>query len=102
MDSRRSDLRHILEFTKVGLQWRKEDLARAVFRLSLVLRQRQKFEESEFFERKAHQWRLEWDHLIPERVSTGLSDRAEMARYDYCVYAWHGRTSGIWNTGHMW
>ena len=94
----RRNLRRILEHTEVGLKWRLEDLARAAFRLSLVARQRGEHAQAEYFARKAWNNRWQWEHLIPADLGSGSSgDRYQMARFDYGVHLWHGRTAGIWN-----
>ena len=54
---------------------------------------------------EALEMRSKWDHLIPAHVvkyEWWDADRMEMARFDYCVHLWHGRTAGIWNPQQYW
>ena len=86
------------------MQWRNEDLARAAFRLSLILQRQDRWQQARLFENMARGWQSQWVGLIPDDVGRGLlpAERAEMARFDYAVYLWHGRSAGIWGVGQYW
>lgn len=115
----------MLRNTQTDRHWRKEDLARAAFRLCLCLEQdaadmgktseneplnfesfaekERLINEADFWAQKASDWREEWYHLLPKHMRKGyLTDNAEMALYDYGVHLGHGRTGGVWNTGEHW
>ena len=59
------------------------------------------YQEAEHYRTEALKMRSQWDHLIPKwypRDKNHYStERRQMARFDYCVYLWHGRTAGVWN-----
>ena len=109
--------------TQTDRHWRDEDLARAAFRLCLCLEQdaadigenepldyeafaekERLINEADFWAQKACDWREEgWYSLLPKHMRKGyLTDRTEMALYDYGVNLGHGRTCGVWNTGDNW
>lgn len=59
--------------------------------------------EADLWAQKACDWREEWYHLLPKDMRKGyLTDKTEMALYDYGVTLGHGRTGGVWNTGDCW
>lgn len=111
--------------TQTDRHWRKEDLARAAFRLCLCLEQdaadigeisekesldiesfaekERLINEADFWAQKACDWREEWYHLLPKDMRKGyLTDEAEMALYDYGVNLGHRRTGGVWSIGEHW
>ena len=95
------------QHTEITFQWRAEDIARAKYRLSLLLRRQNKPREAATYEQQADILRSEQISMLhgtdgPESNSEKLDEETKMALFDLGVSCWHGRTAGIWKAGDYW
>ena len=81
------------------MQWRNEDIVRTKFRLSLVLRARERLEEaSTILEEIASAL----ETIRSESPQLAYTDADDMKLLDFGVSIYHGRTAGIWSNGTFW
>ncbi|KAK0646946.1 hypothetical protein B0T16DRAFT_511487 [Cercophora newfieldiana] len=92
-------LREVINNSRIDLQWRAEDLARAKFRLSLVLGALNRRQEAVDLRNEALTAHKEWE--IPLSALPGVdrkyTDKEYMKLFDDGVVLYHGRTTGIWS-----
>jgi len=93
-------LREIITSGCVTLQWRDEDVVRAKFRLSLVLRAQEKLEEASAIQEEIAS-SLE-NIRSPVSVPSNYTNEDDMKLLDFVVSIFHGRTAGIWSNGRFW
>ncbi|VUC26950.1 unnamed protein product [Clonostachys rosea] len=100
LEGAETNLREILKNGSVTNYWREEDIARAKFRLFLVLRAQNHLDE-------ASQIFKEINQFIQELRASSLpkdsyTDQDDMALLDTSVTITHGRTAGLWSAGEFW
>lgn len=102
----RTLLREVCNHSTTALQWRAEDVARAQYRLSLLLRRQNRPREATQYEEKANSLREEYTAMLPKKstppTQEPMDEEAKMALFDSDVSCWHGRTAGIWRAGDYW
>jgi hypothetical protein len=103
-------LREIIEHKKFTFQWTEADLARAEYRLSVVLGMQNRRREAAQFAGQALERRNKWENLLEANTNAGKEQDAaavrdnevEMTLFDLSVCLWHGRTTGPWKNGDLW
>lgn len=101
----RTHLRRVIEHRRFSHAWRQEDLARAQFRLSILLRTQGKPREAAHHEQQAWASMRKWETNLPSQGWEGPSSRTmgdleqNMRLFDLAVSTWHGRTTGKWSRG---
>jgi len=106
LDTAEQLLREITTHTKFAFQWTEADLARAEYRLSVVLGLQSREREAAEVAARALERRKKWEKLLGGDFNKGegvaRSQEAEMTLFDLSVCLWHGRTSGRWANGSLW
>jgi hypothetical protein len=92
-------LRDTLTNGCVTMQWQNEDIVRTKFRLSLVVRARERPEEaSTILEEIASSL----EAIRPVSIQSTYTDEDDMKLLDFGISIFHGRTAGIWSNGTFW
>ncbi len=97
-------MREIITYRDLTGQWRLEDLARAQFRLSSLLKQQSKPREATQHAEEAMGYMKQWEAVLPPEDYEGPErvmgeDEQQMLLFDLAVSIWHGRTTGKWSSG---